>query len=387
MNIEPVEAAESASAGDWPTDHEIVELAKNERISLFREAYAIADQYARISEAFTAPARLGRDDLSWCGFARWSSKAIGVELRLTGRSPFFRRLDRLYHVPTMLAAPFRRIMLILMGGSYSVGLSTANRSIFVEMASFHTQILDRADPVTILQAESPGPGRSLLAPLGDEGLDLLRTARDLLRKAECASGSARSELILGASIALSAYEQKRVQPALEYVFCRPARFCFQVVWKMPWLYLRRQTEKREDIYLVPRDAQTRFMRWVENGWIRMSSRRLWLRTAVNTIMLSRPLMAPPSGNLRLLRPAEDFECPQVTALVKEYGPPDTKKLTGVADWLDYDKRMSFIVAYFMLYQQVPKMFNVRPYKKPRLSWRKPRAVAPLGRLVFNPVEL
>src|SRR5690242_6895913 len=110
MNIEPVEAAESASAGDWPTDHEIVELAKNERISLFREAYAIADQYARISEALAA--RLGKGDLNWCGFARWSSKAIGAELRLSGRSPFFRKLDWLYHVPTMLAAPFRRIMLI-----------------------------------------------------------------------------------------------------------------------------------------------------------------------------------------------------------------------------------------------------------------------------------
>jgi hypothetical protein len=385
MNTNPVEAAESATAGEWPTDDEILSLAKNQTISLFAEAYAIADQYARISHAFTA--RLGKDDLSWCGFARWSSKAIGAELRLTGHSPFFRKLDRLYHVPTVLAAPFRRIMLLLMGGSYSVGLSTANRSIFVEMASFHTQILRGSDPVTICQTESPDPNRSLLTPLGDDGLGLLRTARDLLRKAESASGSCRSELILGASIALSAYEQKRVQPALEYVFYRPARWCLRVIWKMPYLYLRGQTEERENIYLAPHDKQTRFVRWVENGWVRMYSKRLWLRTAVNTIMLGRPLMFPRSGNLRLLRPAEDFECPQVADLVKRYGPPDTTKLTGVVNWLDYDERMRFIVTYFMLYQQVQEMSDVPPYRQLKPSRRKPRDVELVARLEFRQVTL
>ena len=77
MNIEPVEAVEPVPAGDWPTEDEIRNLAQNESIPLFAEANAIANEYARISEAFTAPARLGKDDLSWCGFARWSSKAIG----------------------------------------------------------------------------------------------------------------------------------------------------------------------------------------------------------------------------------------------------------------------------------------------------------------------
>src|SRR5260370_20364321 len=143
----------------------------------------------------------------------------------------------------LLASPFRRLMLVLMGGSYSVGLSTANRSIFVEMASFHTQILSEADPMTIWQVEPADPRRFLLTDLGNDGLDLLRTARDLLRQAGPAAGPARSELMLGASIALSAYEQKRVQPALEYVFYRSPRWCLQVFWRIPYYYLPRTTHK------------------------------------------------------------------------------------------------------------------------------------------------
>src|SRR5207245_1324937 len=74
-----------ATADGWPTDDDILALAKNENIPLYAEAYAIAHQYNRISQALAA--QLGKEDLSWCGFAKWSSKAIGSELRLNEHSP------------------------------------------------------------------------------------------------------------------------------------------------------------------------------------------------------------------------------------------------------------------------------------------------------------
>jgi hypothetical protein len=388
MSMNPGEVggqAGQATAGGWPTDDEILALAKNEKIPLYAEAYAIAQQYNRISQAFAA--QLGTEDLSWCGFAKWSSKAIGSELRLNEHSPFFRKLTQLYHLPMLSQSPFRRLMLVLMGGSYSVGLSTANRSIFVEMASFHTQILSGADPVIICQVMPEDPNRSLLTNLGNDGLDLLRTVRDLLRQARSASGPLRSELILGASIALSAYEQKRVQRALEYVFYRGPRWCLQVSWRMPYYYLRRMTDKRQDFYLAPHDKQSRRMQRIEDRWVRVYSRSLWLKTAISTIMLSKPLVTPRGGNLSLLRPAATFKSQQVAELVQRYGPPDITKLTGVANWLDYQERMRFIITYFMLYQQIQKMFEEPRYKQPRRSRRKPRVVEEVGRLTFKPVEL
>ena len=73
-------------------------------------------------------------------------------------------------MPPLLERPFRLVMLILLGASYSIGMSTANRSIFVEMASFHTQILSGAEKVTVLHVDASDAGHCLLDDLGQEGL-------------------------------------------------------------------------------------------------------------------------------------------------------------------------------------------------------------------------
>jgi hypothetical protein len=375
----------TTTIGQWPTDEDIRALARNEKIQLFAEAYEIAHEYHRISEAL-ADRLLGTENLNWCGFAQWSSKAVGSSLRLGNHSGFLRKLGRLNHVP-MLAEPlFRRVMLILLGGSYSVGLSTANRSIFVEMASFHTHLLADPDHPTVVQVRVPDPDGSLLKDLGEPGLDLLRTARGLLNQAGTAPAPLRSELMLGASIALSAYEQDRVQPALEFVFYRPVRWLLQVTWRLPWYYLTGTSRQRQRIYRRPHPQQSRIMQAIEDRWVRMYSRTLWIKTAVDTIMLSQPLTVPRDGNPGLLRPAATFQAPEVTALVARYGPADPGALKGVANWLDYDERMRFIVAYFMGYQQVPQMFGQPRYKRSR-AWLKPSATEPLDKLEFRTVPL
>ena len=80
-------------------------------------------------------------------------------------------------------------------------------------------------------------------------------------------------------------------------------------------------------------------------------------------MLSQPLTVPRGVSPVLLRPAATFKTPEVADLVARYGPPDPRALKGVANWLDYDERMLFIVAYFMGYQQVPQMLDQPRYKR------------------------
>ena len=297
----------------WPTDHDIRTLARNEKIPLFAEAYEIAHEYHRISQAL-ASRMLGTENLNWCGFAQWSSKAVGSSLRLGSHSGFLRKLSRLNHVPMIAEPLFRRIMLTLLGGSYSVGLSTANRSIFVEMASFHTHILADPDDPTIVQVTVPDPDGSLLKDLGEAGLDLLRTARSLLNQIGAAPAPVRSELMLGASIALSAYEQDRVQPSLEFVFYRPVRWLLQVTWRLPWYYLTGTSRCRERIYRRPHQQQPRIMRAIEDRWVRMYSRTLWIKTAVDTVMLSQPLTVPRGVRPAMLRPAATFKTREVATI-------------------------------------------------------------------------
>ena len=387
---------------NWPTDEEIQKLATNESVSLSAEAFEIARQYNRISQALAD--RLGDDDLNWCGFAQWSSRAVGSSLQLNNDSGFFRKLVHRYYVPMAAEPLFRLFVLALLGRSYGAGLSAANRSIFVEMASFHTHFLSGTGTSTILQVTpsklypyliahlgeegqdllSAGRNLSLLADLGQQGQELLRTAYGLLGDARSASGQLRSELILGANIALSAYEQKRVQPALEFVFYRPVRCALQVSWRMPYFLIIGKPQKRFFYYLMEHQKETRAVQWLENLWVRMYSKTLSLKTAINTIMLGRPLLLPKGySQPAMLRPASDFQSEKVKALVEQYGPAGPADLKGVSDWLNYEDRMRFIVGYFMAYQQIKQMF-AEPQFKAQRSRAKPHT-ARLGELEFRPI--
>jgi hypothetical protein len=298
-----------------------------------------------------------------------------------------RKLSQLNHLPTIFEPLFRLVTLALLGGSYGVGLSTANRTIFAEMASFHTALLSGEDEPTMLQVTELDPDRCLLKDLGQPGRDLLCTAYRLLNKAKTASGPLHSELILGANIALSAYEQDRVQPALDYVFYRPIRWLLQVSWKMPYYYLRHRSRERFDIYRRRHQDQPPIMRNIEGRWVRMYSKTLWLKTAVNTIMLSKPMIFFPSGsNPSLVRKASTFECEEVGNLVRKYGPENPANSPGVANWLGYEDRMRFIVTYFMGYQQIEEMFD-KPRIKRKWSPRRRPNREPLSKLKFRKVPL
>src|SRR5437773_10526782 len=91
-----------------PTDADIIALARDENIPLYAEAYRIADQYNRISQALSCNL-LGRRDLNWCGFAQWSSKAVGASLRLGNNSKFLQKIRQLDHIPTIFEPLFRLV--------------------------------------------------------------------------------------------------------------------------------------------------------------------------------------------------------------------------------------------------------------------------------------
>jgi hypothetical protein len=372
-------------SSQWPTDEEICELARDEAIPLFAEAYKIAHQYNRISQALSAD-QLAGDDLNWCGFAQWSSRAVAIELMLDTNSGLNRELSRRYFVLMVVEPLLRLIQMTLLGRSYGLGLSIANRSIFVEMASLHTNILSGATEPAILQVSLPDRHRKLLQDLGEEGRHLLRTAHKLMSQAKSASGQLRSELVLGANIALSAYEQKRVQPALELVFHRPVRFILRVLWRLPYYYIWRCTWKRLVIYQEPHQIQPPVVRSIEGWWVRMYSKTLSLKTAIDTIRLGRPVLFPPGYSAPLLRSASTFSDKDVSELVQKYGPTDPANVPGVSNWLDYEDRMRFIVAYFMAYQQIRQMFEEPPIPRKQF-WRKSRRPDPLANLEIRKVSL
>jgi hypothetical protein len=168
--------------------------------------------------------------------------------------------------------------------------------------------------------------------------------------------------MLGANIALSAYEQARVQPALELVFYRPVRWITRVSWRTPYYLISRAPFNLYAIYTEPHDSQTGLVRWLESRFVGVFSRMLILDIPLRQIFLGKKLTVPRGHQAALLN--GQF-APEVQALVERFHRPGGRdRLSGAANWLDYEERMRFIVSYFMIYQHgEPTMFDP-PFKKP-----------------------
>ncbi len=345
----------------YPTAEEIRIIAVDETRSSADEADEIAKAYYRLAIAMGE--RLGRTDLNWCGFAMWSSTAIGASLRLEDDSPFWTRARTAFRVPRIFTVPFRFVLRVLLGGSYSHGLSIANRSIFLELGTFFANLLTDSHHVAILengalrnQAFDHPLIRQLTEP---QKLDLLRIA-ELIRAAEQASGVQRSELILAANVALTALEQERVQPVLEYVLYRPVRWLTRVSWKIPLYRVGRRPLGRFDIYTESHAEQPVVTRWLEGVWSRGYVRALALHIPSGQVVVGRPLTRPPASPSPLLDAVTDA---RAASIINRFHPDPRSRLDGARDWLDYKDRMRFIVSYFMIYQNDPLMFT-DPLAKP-----------------------
>ena len=122
------------------------------------------------------------------------------------------------------------------------------------------------------------------------------------------------------------------------------------------------------------------MGWVvrraESAWARLYTRRVFtIVTPVGKVYVGRALSLPDSGS-PVLRDTEPNQYEgDVRELVDRFHPSRERRFDGVVNWLDYDDRMRFIVSYFVLYQQVPRMRDLPPELQPRA----PRT--PFGKLM------
>ncbi len=339
----------------FPTAEEIRLIAVDETRSLADEADVIANAYYRLATAMAG--RLGRRDLNWCGFAMWSSLAIGASLRLDDESPFWTRARTAFRVPRVFAWPFRVILRTLLGGAYSKGLSIANRSIFLELGTFFANLLTDSQRVAIFEngaLRNQAFDHPLIRKLTDEQKeDLLRTA-ELIRAAERASETERSQLILAANVALTALEQVRVQPLLEFVLYRPVRWLTRVSWRVPLRWVTRRPVPRFEVYAQSHAEQPALTRWLERIWSRGYVQALSLHIPGGHVVVGRPLTRPANRPSPLLDTITDA---RAASVIDRFHTNPQTRLDGARDWLDYDDRMRFIVSYFMIFQNDERMFD------------------------------
>lgn len=342
-----------------PTADDVADLAVDEKLPFADVADRIAGTYHDLSRELES--RLGSRDLTWCGYAKWTAQAIGVSLRLERTSPFWASIRRAFHVPTLFGGLLRRMMLRLLGGTYSPALSLANRSIFLEMGTFSVNYLHRASSTHLYKKMADlGDAQAFVHQLIGKADDrYLLSAANLYLRAELLAGAKpdlRSQLILGANVALSAFEQKRAQPALEMVLYRPVRWALVAWWRRPLQKLRRKPFSTCDLYLEEHADQNWFIRRVEAWWSRLYTNRvLAITTPISEVRVGHTLNPPQDPNQGLLGVDITAFDPDVATLIKTFHKDPARRLDGTTDWVDYDDRMRFITSYFMAYQNVEEM--------------------------------
>ncbi|MER7503092.1 hypothetical protein AB0L05_08265 [Nonomuraea pusilla] len=325
-----------------------------------REAMVIAYGYHRI--ACDLARHLGRAANNWYCYATWTSKAVGESLDLRPGSPFLTDFGRRLGVPRRLRRLFRGALLTLLGPSYQLGLALANRAIFLETASLAVALWKDDSPGAYLKVRAGGeaemPPEFLSDLLEDADERYLRDAAELFAEARAEQDPARrAELMLGANIALSAYEQKRAQKALELVLYRPVRWLTRVSWRSARSLVTGRPFRRFRLYSAPHERQPWLTRVLEQAWAGLYTRRLFsVRTPVSDIRVGRPLAAPPAVDAaRAWAPIRDD---RVRKLAAEFVPEDVEAATApVANWVTYEDRMRFIVSYFRMYQTVGALYD------------------------------
>ncbi|KAB8193206.1 hypothetical protein FH608_023210 [Nonomuraea phyllanthi] len=347
------------------TADDVLRIAAYKDRSAALEAMVIAYSYHRVAGDLAR--HLGRDANNWYCYATWTSKAIGESLDLGPDSPFIMDFRRRMRVPYRFRRVFRAVLLTLLGPSYRLGLSLANRAIFLETASLAVNLWDdtpdrflRVSPESELTPPPPEFLTDLLAEADDRYLG--EAARLLVEARQADDPADRAELMFGACVALSAYEQARAQKALELVLYRPVRWLTRVSWRSLRSLATRRRFPRFRLYAARHEDQPWLTRWLEAKWSSLYTRHLFaVKTPLSDIRVGRPLVAPPGVDLATAWAPIRNE--RVRKLAEEFVPEDREAaMAGVADWVSYPDRMRFIVSYFRVYQQVGALYDV-PFAK------------------------
>jgi hypothetical protein len=325
------------------------------------EAMVIAYSYHCVAGDLAQ--HLGKEANNWYCYATWTSKAVGQSLDVRPGSAFLEDFGDRLHVPSRWRRLFRAALLTLLGPSYELGLALANRAIFLETASLAANLWNGTPDcyvkVSPQSPNTPMPPEFLSGLLEEADERYLRDAAQLLVEARAATDAdERAELMLGANIALSAYEQKRAQKALELVLYRPVRWMTRVSWRSLRSLATRRPFPRFRLFSARHEDQPWLTRTLEDKWASLYTRHLFaVSTPLSDIKVGKALTAPAGVDMeQAWRPIQHEK---VRKLAEEFIPDDVTEATaGVTNWVSYPDRMRFIVSYFRTYQRVGALYDL-----------------------------
>jgi hypothetical protein len=366
-----------------------ISLADVDRISAMTDGaarnYQITQAYYEISNQTSK--LLGKDNGTWCTFAVWASRQVGVSIRGEDLPKFI--VDSLKALPGLASAEAKvnshlkamglpqlpSIPDILLKASaaetqMSDSLAGGNRMVFAEIGREFVQFndtfgnADHYDPAKVdayLQHFTPEQSR-------------LKVAFAAYAKAQFESDpQKKAQLILYANAQVGAHEQTRLQPYIEGalnagqpVFHEaiqdavnaslahlpgPLKWAAQEELKLLG-GVDKLTDAADDVF---RHAATAMM--------------MRLTTPTEQLHLGNDLPNDPGHATPFPKDLTNITDPELQKLIGQLDKnPSSLQGTGARDWSDFGQRMNFILDLFRSRQQDPSIFSP-PFASPPAALR------------------
>ncbi|MCP3097528.1 hypothetical protein LZ198_01420 [Myxococcus sp. K15C18031901] len=313
----------------------------------------------------------GEDDVSWCGFATWTSKTAGVLIRkdvlpellteLMARADALTRSlaelqERLLGawgasvvVPSVLARALDEVL-----DEVSHHMARGNLLVFEELAPLYVDLLERfsgpsrpdvAALDAVLARLTPGP-------VSEGGQDLLIQAVRHYHEARLASDArARAELVFLANALVGYHEQARLQGPIVSALNAPLKEVF-LDSLVSFAHADANMRARDMSEWGLREAFNPLATRLERLWRELATRML-MRLELPDVTLRLGEDSPTLAVERDFPPAlERLEHPELVALMAALGrAPDDRAERGARDWGSLADRMNLLVDLYRARQQ------------------------------------
>ena len=316
----------------------------------------ITQGYCALSRAMSA--MVGGANVSWCGFASWSSKTIGVSIREANmrqrglvaitQSRFYQ--DTIQRIVNLLEAegvigigPFDNVIAQALEDGID-SLKQGNAQVYGEIGTLYSRLISALGNDVDLDLTRLAPAIAYLdgKPSERGGQALLRQAAENYYRARFETNPGlKAQLVLLANARVGKHEQMRLQGCLE-------EFLGAALEQRIVEHAQQQCREIASLEIAVTPIARAAGKLAKEEWTKLlTDFALHLDFRGNETLHLRSDVPSPRG--QPLYPAElrDLSNPDALAILEEFGADTPNALgTGATDWTNLGQRMHYILVLF-----------------------------------------
>jgi hypothetical protein len=316
----------------------------------------ITQDYCALSRAMSA--MVGGANVSWCGFASWSSKTIGVSIReadMRQRGLLAITQSRIYQdtiqrVVNLLEAagvigigPFDGVITQALEDGID-NLKQGNAQVYGEIGALYSRLISALGKDVDLDLTRLVPVIAYLdnKPSEEGGQQLLRQAAENYYRARFETDpSLKAQLVLLANAQVGKHEQMRLQGCLE-------EFLGASLEQRIVEHAQQQCRGIVPLEIAVTPIARAAGKLAKEEWTKLlTDLALHLSLPGNQTLHLRSDVPPPRGKPLYPPELRDLTNPDALAILKEFGADTPNAIgTGATDWSNLVQRMHYILVLF-----------------------------------------